>query len=78
MCQKTVIEYDFSSSEKSSGLVVNFQKYEIFFSKSNPSNVKDNISSLLGFFECLGTEKYLGIPSMIKRKREIYIQLFEG
>lgn len=50
--------------------MINFQKSEIFFNKNTPSNVKDNISSLLCVSECLGLGNYLGMPSMIGKKKK--------
>ena len=68
-----------ASFEKSYGLVVNFAKSKCFFRKNTYQNVQDNILGFLGVFECIGTSKYLGIPSMVGRKRKtIFNYLRDG
>lgn len=57
-------------------LVVNYLKSEVFFSRNTLHSAKHHISSFLGVSECLGTGKYLELPSMIgRRKKTILIYL---
>ncbi|XP_014632595.1 uncharacterized protein [Glycine max] len=51
--------------EASSGLVVNFQKFEIF-GRNTQQPIKEQFSQQLGVSKCLGKGRYLGMPSMKK------------
>lgn len=60
-------------SEATSRLSINFQKLEIFFSINTSHQLKQHIATRLGVSGCLGTRKYLGMPSMIgRRKKSIF------
>jgi hypothetical protein len=50
--------------------MINIQKSEIFFSKNVPHDLRAALSNILQVTECLGTEKYLGLPSMIGRSKK--------
>lgn len=55
--------------ERVSGQAINLQKSEIFFSRNVSDTQRASIVSKLGVSSCLGTGKYLGLPSMIGRSR---------
>lgn len=56
--------------EKASEQAINMQKSKIFFSRNTSQAMKDQITNLLVVTECLSTGKYLGLPSMIGRKKK--------
>jgi len=58
-----------STYELASSQVISFPKFEIFFSRNVPDDLKTNITDILGVQVVLGTGKYLGLPSMIRRDR---------
>lgn len=49
---------------------INFNKSEVFFSRNVSNETRSILSNTLGFQACLGTVKYLGLPSMIGRKKK--------
>ncbi|KAJ9176911.1 hypothetical protein P3X46_012174 [Hevea brasiliensis] len=49
------------------GLVINFQKYEIFFSVNCSAKIKHEISDILLVRSPLDHGKYLGLPSLVDR-----------
>jgi hypothetical protein len=53
-----------------SGQLINMQKSEIYFSRNVSHDLKNNLSQILQVTECLGTGKYLGLPSMIGRSKK--------
>lgn len=55
---------------KTSGQLINYQKSKIMFSSNTPPNMKQFISSLLGVIDTIGTSKYLGLPSIIGRRKK--------
>nr|KYP48093.1 Transposon TX1 uncharacterized [Cajanus cajan] len=56
--------------ERASGQSINFQKSEIFYSRNTPNSIRISINSELHITEIIGTDKYLGLPSMIGRKKK--------
>ncbi|KAK6128385.1 hypothetical protein DH2020_037861 [Rehmannia glutinosa] len=59
--------------KRASGQVVNFGKSGIFFSSNIPLILKDAICETLGVWQPLNTGKYLGLPSLIgRRKKEVF------
>jgi len=53
-----------------SGQLINMQKSEIYFSRNVPATKKNTLSNMLRVLECIGTGKYLGLPSMIGRSKK--------
>ena len=59
--------------EEASGQKINKSKTFLFFSKSIPEDVKHGIKATLGVPEIMQYEKYLGLPSLVgKRKKESF------
>nr|XP_023923936.1 uncharacterized protein LOC112035339 [Quercus suber] len=59
--------------EEASGQKINRRKTSLFFSKSIPEDVKHGIKVTLGVPEIMQYEKYLGLPSLVgKRKKESF------
>ncbi|XP_058748658.1 uncharacterized protein LOC131621615 [Vicia villosa] len=56
--------------EEASGQAINFQKSEFYCSRNVDSVLKNLMAGTLGVQQVLGTEKYLGVPSMIGRNRK--------
>jgi len=53
--------------------LINYWKLEIFFNSNTSHNLRQNISSFQGVRESIGTNKYLGLPSIIwKKKKSIF------
>lgn len=58
---------------KAFGQIINFQKLEVFFfSRSTHLSTRHGISSTLGVSETIGKGKYLGLPSIIGCKKEVF------
>ena len=55
--------------EEGSGQKVNKNKTAIFFSKSSPEGTKDEIKEALSLQEIVHYDKYLGLPSLVGRKK---------
>ena len=56
--------------EEGSGQKVNKNKIAIFFSKSTPEGTKDEIKEALSLQEIVHYDKYLGLPSLVGRKKK--------
>ena len=56
--------------EKASGQKLNKNKTDLFFSKSIPVVVLDQIKESLGVQEIKQYEKYLGLPSLVGRNKK--------
>jgi hypothetical protein len=56
--------------ERASGQAINYTKSEVYFSRNTPTNIKEQVSGILGVTEVLGTGRYLGMPSMIGRNKK--------
>ena len=56
--------------EEESGQKVNKNKTAIFFSKSTTEETKQEIMAALGIHEYVNFEQYLGLPSLVGRKRK--------
>ncbi|KAK5774898.1 hypothetical protein PVK06_042760 [Gossypium arboreum] len=54
-----------------SGQRVNFDKSLICFEANVDADVKDTITNVLGVRVASNTEKYLGLPMMVRRKKEL-------
>jgi hypothetical protein len=65
-CLKRIL----NSYEQASGQAISYTKSEVYFSRNTPANIKENISTILGVTEVIGTGKYLGMPSMIGRNKK--------
>lgn len=59
-----------SDFEIASGQAINLQKSEVFFSRNVDQAKSSSISNILGVNTCLGTGKYLGLPTMIARSKK--------
>ena len=70
MNEAYTLQIFFSDFEYSSSLSINLQKFEIYFSKNTNEQTKEEISETLGVTECLEIGKYLGMSSMIGRKKK--------
>nr|KYP48455.1 hypothetical protein KK1_029830 [Cajanus cajan] len=59
--------------ESASGQAINLQKSEIYYSKNTTTRTRTSINAILGVHKCIGTGKYLGLPSMVGRnKRAVF------
>ena len=58
------------SYEKASGQQLNRNKTDIFFSKSTPPNILDQIKDSLGVQEIKQYEKYLGLLSLMGKNKK--------
>jgi len=56
--------------EKGSSQKVNKNKIAIFFSKSPPERIKQEIRATLGLQEIVHYKKYLGLPSLVGRREK--------
>jgi len=56
--------------ESASGQGINYGKSAIAFSANTNSDVITSISTLLGVSNTIGSEKYLGLPSMVGRSKK--------
>ena len=63
--KKILDDYANASSQ-----MINMQKSEIFFSKNVSTTLRNTLSNILQVTECLGTGRYLGLPSMIGRSKK--------
>lgn len=59
------------------GQIINYHKFEIFFSTNIQQPQRQWIFSFLGVSETIGSNKYLGLPS-IKGKRKKYFWFCQG
>jgi hypothetical protein len=55
--------------EEASGQAINLQKSEIFFSKNTNQAIREFVKNILHVTESIGYGKYLGLPSMVGRKK---------
>jgi hypothetical protein len=59
--------------ERASGQEINLSKSEVFFSRNISLAAQEDLSNIMGVRHVLGTGKYLGLPSMIgRKKRDIF------
>lgn len=56
-----------STYERASGQSINLQKREVLFSSNVSMDDRSFLSNILGVFQNLGSDKYLGLPSVIGR-----------
>lgn len=59
--------------EEASGQQINFQKSEIYCSRNVEVEERGAIASILEVQVCLGTSKYLGLPSVIGRRKKSFL-----
>jgi hypothetical protein len=56
--------------EEASGQEINLTKSEVFFSRNLSMAAQEDLSRIMGVRHVLGTGTYLGLPSMIGRKKK--------
>jgi hypothetical protein len=56
--------------EEASGQEINLAKSEVFFSRNLSMAAQEDLSKIMGVRHVLGTGNYLGLPSMIGRKKK--------
>jgi hypothetical protein len=56
--------------EEASGQEINLSKSEVFFSRNLSIAAQEDLSQIMGVRHVLGTGNYLGLPSMIGRKKK--------
>ncbi|GAU36150.1 hypothetical protein TSUD_316790 [Trifolium subterraneum] len=56
--------------EEASGQEINLTKSEVFISRNLSTGAQEDLSRIMGVRHVLGTDNYLGLPSMIGRKRK--------
>jgi hypothetical protein len=56
--------------EEASGQEINLSKSEVFFSRNLSRPAQEDLSRIMGVRHVLGTGNYLGLPSMIGRKKK--------
>lgn len=66
-----VMKLILTTFEAASGQAINFNKSEIFYSRNVSEETRVGLSNLLGVRVCLGTGNYLGLPSIIGRKKKV-------
>jgi hypothetical protein len=66
------LEFEITKGGKKIGKItfINLQKSEIFFSKNMDQATKELNKGILQVSESIGTGKYLGLPSMVGRKKK--------
>lgn len=57
---------------KAFGQKINFQKLEVFFSANTHPFLRQNIFYNIGISKSIGTSRYLGLPSVIGKKKQIF------
>lgn len=62
--EATVMKNILSDFELASSQAINLQLSKVFYSRNVGQDQKNSIISILGVQACLGTDKYLGLPSM--------------
>ncbi|XP_058767237.1 uncharacterized protein LOC131640887 [Vicia villosa] len=55
---------------KASGQEINLSKSEVFFSRNLSLPAQEDLANIMGVRHVLGTDKYLGLPSMIGRSKK--------
>src|SRR4051812_28796327 len=53
-----------------SGHEINLNKSEVFFSRNLSKPAQEDIAEIMGVHHVMGTENYLGLPSMIGRSKK--------
>jgi hypothetical protein len=56
--------------EEATGQEINLTKSEVFFSRNLSIAAQEDLSKIMGVRHVLGTSNYLGLPSMIGRKKK--------
>jgi hypothetical protein len=70
IAEAEVMKNILATYEAASGQSINFQKSEFFCSRNVPNVVQNSVADCLGVHAVLGTGKYLGLPSMIRRRKK--------
>lgn len=65
-----------SDYTRASGHIINFNNFEILFSTNTSVDSYEILKNIMGVSECLGTGKYLGLPSMIGRRKKVMCGVF--
>ena len=63
--------------ERVSGQKVNKNKTPIFFSKSTTEDTKQEIKIALGIQELVHYEQYLGLPSLVGKRKKRELQFYK-
>lgn len=63
--------------EEASGQAINMSKSEIFFSSNVDPVRRGSLSQMLGVMENMGSGKYLGLPSVVGRKKKAVFNFIE-
>jgi hypothetical protein len=74
-CRSTIAETNHLMSllktyEEATGQEINLTKSEVFFSRNLSIAAQEDLSHIMGVRHVLGTGNYLGLPSMIGRKKK--------
>ncbi|MCI08577.1 RNA-directed DNA polymerase (Reverse transcriptase), partial [Trifolium medium] len=74
-CRSTMAESNhmmkiLKTYEEASGQEINLTKSELFFSRNLSIAAQEDLSKIMGVRHILGTGNYLGLPSMIGRKKK--------
>ncbi|PNX71244.1 ribonuclease H, partial [Trifolium pratense] len=74
-CRATVAETELlmkilKTYEEASGQEINLAKSEVFFSRNLSAADQEDLSKIMGVRHVLGTGNYLGLPSMVGRKKK--------
>jgi hypothetical protein len=74
-CRSTVAECNqlmsiLKTYEAATGQEINLSKSEVFFSRNLSLSAQEDLSRIMGVKHVLGTGNYLGLPSMIGRKKK--------
>jgi hypothetical protein len=56
--------------EEATGQEINMTKSEVFFSRNLSIAAQEDLSNIMGVRHVLGTGNYLGLPSMVGRKKK--------
>lgn len=61
---------DFLDTKRASGQAINLQKFQVFFNTNTSQEVRDELQKMFGVSQCLGSGKYLRMPSIIGRNKK--------
>jgi len=68
--QTIVMKHILTQYEEASGQAISLAKSEIFYSRNVQEPLQQNITNILGVRAVLGTGKYIGLPSMVGRRKK--------
>ncbi|PNX90421.1 ribonuclease H, partial [Trifolium pratense] len=58
--------------EEASGQEINMSKSKVFFTQNLSTAAQEDLSRMMGVRHVLGTENYLGLPSMVRRGKDTF------